>query len=77
MQGNETLTCGAYRYTLAAIGVGGDTYYTISASDGGGTCSSLEQFTESQSLAEAYLALLARNAVDPCQIRDVWEDLIA
>ena len=71
-----TMRCGNFCYTLLAVAVDGETRYTVSATDGGDLRVSLEGFTDSACLAEAFLALLARNGVNPLQIPDVWEDML-
>ncbi len=76
-QSLTTLSGGAYRYTLVAVTAGKETTYSISATDGKTVRAYLENFTDNECLAEAYLTLLAHNAVDPLQMRDVWEDMLA
>ncbi len=78
MQARQTITTqttGNFTYTLLGIEQKGEMRYSISATDGQGIPCYLENFTDNNCLAEAYLTLLARNAVDPHQIRDVWEDM--
>ena len=68
---------GGYRYTLVAVTRGGETAYTISATDGEEVREMLENFTDNACLAEAYLTLLAHNAIDPRRMGEVWEDMLA
>ena len=72
-----TLEGGGYRYTLVAVTRGEDTLYTISATDGDEIIEMLESFTDNACLAEAYLTLLAHNAIDPRRMGEVWEDMLA
>jgi hypothetical protein len=72
-----TLHGGCYRYTLVAVTRDGVTAYTISATDGEEVREMLEGFTDNECLAEAYLTLLAHNAIDPRRMGEVWEDMLA